>query len=153
MTSRWEQHAACVLALSANHHRPVKEIAKSGWRFTVKIFIRFNINRLQEKPGVYIASVLVRFSLSVSGLTLVGVHLPHNSCGKKLGSSHLPRLVSGPSANTCRYYSEDLWREQPLLNPATCLMMTAAHSPVYSRVALPLPAVCTCSCEGNVLLH
>lgn len=43
MTSRWEQHAACVLVLSVNHHRPVKEIAKSGWRFTVKILIRFNI--------------------------------------------------------------------------------------------------------------
>lgn len=84
----------------------IAEQWKSGWRFTVKIPIHSNIYRLQQKPGIQFASVLVFFSLSVSGLTLVGVRLPHNSCGEKLGSSHRPRLVSGPGANTCLYYSQ-----------------------------------------------
>lgn len=129
-----------------------KRLQRATGGFTVKIPIGSSINHLQEKPGI-------QFFKCFSTFLLISFR-PDARRGSP--PPQFPRweawLLPPPTPREwagCKYLplllTQGLWREQPLLIPATCPMMTAAHSPVYSRAALPLPAVCNCTCEGNVL--
>lgn len=96
-------------------------------------------NENTQNLGVLV--FLVKFLLWVSGVTIKRSTSTTKSRLTPPTSHTLLCVGQDLSGNTCRAYS--LWRQQPvpLLKPTTCLMMTAAHSPVYNRVTLPVPVL------------
>lgn len=99
-------------------------------------------NRRKREHGG--SACLVKFLLPVSCVTLDRLTSPTIPAVSRFDSSHLPRLVASWLTHERKYlqglFTYTLWRQQPgpLLNLATCLMMTAAHSPAHNGVTLPV---------------
>lgn len=149
-----EKHSACVLILSVNHHKTGQENLKRGWLFPEKILIYVTFTAYRTKKEFRSRVCLVRFLLSVSGVTPEGLASPTIPEVSSLTppTSHALWVGWRLSRNACRYYS-----------PRSCDVSSRSLTrlPVWWQLPTHLFTVgshfllrrCTCSCEENVVLQ